>query len=176
MSLLNSLHYRAHKRLRDDGKGTWLRKATVEDFKLASRQASRRSSAIPSEGAKLSELALTSNVRRETDSLVYRLRHWEDIAERGGEPPSGVLLYGPPGTGKTNLVRALARELEYWHVFEVNAADVLQDPRKFRETMELAATHRPAIVFIDEADELLKERTYSNATAATNEILKAMDC
>ena len=163
------------KRLRDDGKGTWLRKASVEDFKLASRQASRRASAIPSEGAKLSELALTSNVRRETDSLVYRLRHWEDIAERGGEPPSGVLLYGPPGTGKTNLVRALARELEYWHVFEVSAADVLQDPRKFRETMELAATHRPAIVFIDEADELLKERSYSNATAATNEILKAMD-
>ena len=163
------------KRLRDDGKGKWIRKASVEDFKLASRQASRRSSAIPSEGAKLSELALTSNVRRETDSLVYRLRHWEDIAERGGEPPSGVLLYGPPGTGKTNLVRALARELEYWHVFEVSAADVLQDPRKFRETMELAATHRPAIVFIDEADELLKERTYSNATAATNEILKAMD-
>lgn len=163
------------KRLRDDGKGSWRRKATVEDFKLASRQASRRSSAIPSEGAKLSELALTASVRRETDSLVYRLRHWEDIAERGGEPPSGVLLYGPPGTGKTNLVRALARELEYWHVFEVNAADVLQDPRKFRETMELAATHRPAIVFIDEADDLLKERAYSNATAATNEILKAMD-
>ena len=163
------------KRLRDDGKGIKGQIATVEDFKLASRQASRRSSAIPSEGAKLSELALTSSVRRETDSLVYRLRHWEDIAERGGEPPSGVLLYGPPGTGKTNLVRALARELEYWHVFEVSAADVLQDPRKFRETMELASTHRPAIVFIDEADELLKERTYSNVTAATNEILKAMD-
>jgi transitional endoplasmic reticulum ATPase len=41
--------------------------------------------------------------------------------------------------------------------------------------MDLAATHRPAIVFIDEADELLRERTHSNAATATNEILKAMD-
>lgn len=163
------------KRLRDSGKGIKGTTATVEDFKLASREASRRASAIPNAGAKLSEIALTSEVRRETDSLVYRLLHWEEIAERGGEPPSGVLLYGPPGTGKTNLVRALARQLEYWHVFEVNASDVLQDPRKFRDIMDLAATHRPAIVFIDEADELLRERTHSNAATATNEILKAMD-
>jgi transitional endoplasmic reticulum ATPase len=163
------------KRLRDNGKGIKGGAATIEDFKLASRQASRRASAIPNSGARLSEIALTSTVRREADSLVYRLRNWEQIAERGGEPPSGVLLYGPPGTGKTSFVRALARELEYWHVFEVNAADVLQDPRKFRDIMELAANHRPAIVFIDEADELLRERTQSNAASATNEILKAMD-
>ncbi|ABD71942.1 AAA ATPase, central region (plasmid) [Rhodoferax ferrireducens T118] len=163
------------KRLRDNGKGIKSTIATVEDFKQASREASRRASAIPNFGAKLSEIALTSEVRRETDSLVYRLRHWEEITERGGEPPSGVLLYGPPGTGKTNLVRALARELEYWHVFEVNASDVLQDPRKFRDTMDLASNHRPAIIFIDEADELLRDRTHSNAAGATNEILKAMD-
>ncbi len=163
------------KRLRDSGKGIKGATATVKDFKQASREASRRASAIPNFGAKLSEIALTAEVRRETDSLVYRLRHWEEITERGGEPPSGVLLYGPPGTGKTNLVRALARELEYWHVFEVNASDVLQDPRKFRDTMDLASNHRPAIIFIDEADELLRDRTHSNAAGATNEILKAMD-
>lgn len=163
------------KRLRDSGKGIKGSVATTEDFKQASREASRRASAIPNSGAKLSEIALTSDVRRETDSLVYRLLHWEEIAERGGEPPSGVLLYGPPGTGKTNLVRALARQLGYWHVFEVNAADVLQDPRKFRDIMDLAANHRPAIVFIDEADELLRERNHSSAATATNEILKAMD-
>jgi transitional endoplasmic reticulum ATPase len=72
-------------------------------------------------------------------------------------------------------VRALARELEYWHVFEVNATEVLRDPRKFTDTVQLAADHRPAIVFIDEADEMLRERTVSNAAGATNEILKCMD-
>ena len=163
------------KRLRDNGKGIKGRKASVEDFKEASRDASRRASAIPSSGTKLSDLALPADVRREADSLVYRLRNWERIAERGGEAPSGVLLYGPPGTGKTNLVRAIAREMEYWHVFEVNATEVLQNPRKFRDTVELAATHRPAFIFIDEADELLRDRSYSNSAGATNEILKCMD-
>jgi transitional endoplasmic reticulum ATPase len=163
------------KRLRDGSKGAKSRQVSVDDFKQASREASRRSGNIPASGAKLSELALTASVRREAASLVYRLLNWERIAEQGGEPPSGVLLYGPPGTGKTNLVRALARELEYWHVFEVNATEVLRDPRKFTDTVQLAADHRPAIVFIDEADELLRDRSGSISTGATNEILKCMD-
>ena len=163
------------KRLRDAGRGLEGSLARTEDFKMASREASRRASAIPAEGARLSEIVLPSSVRTEAQSLVYRLKHWEEIAERGGEPPSGVLLYGPPGTGKTNFVRALARELEYWHVFEVNACDVLQNPRRFRDTVEMAGNHRPAIVFLDEADELLRERTFSAAGGATNEILKTMD-
>jgi transitional endoplasmic reticulum ATPase len=86
-----------------------------------------------------------------------------------------VLLYGPPGTGKTQLVRALARELGDWHVFEVNTTDVLRDPRKFRTLVDQAADHRPAFVFLDEADELLRDRSMSHTPGATNEILKSMD-
>lgn len=149
--------------------------ATIDDFKRAARDASRRASAIPKEGKRLSEVALTSEVRREANSLVYRLRNWEELERRGGEPPSGVLLYGPPGTGKTSFVRALARELGDWHVFEVNTAEILQNPRKFKDVMELANHHRPAIIFLDEADELLRDRAYSSSVTATNEILKAMD-
>lgn len=163
------------KRLRDQRGAGSVVAASAEDFKQAARDASRRASAIPKEGKKLSEIALTSEVRREANSLIYRLRNWEEIQDRGGEPPSGVLLYGPPGTGKTSFVRALARELGFWHVFEVNTAEILQTPRKFKDVMELASQHRPAIVFLDEADELLRDRSYSNSVTATNEILKAMD-
>ncbi len=155
--------------------GNVVHQASTADFKLAARLASRRQSAIPAEGPKLSELVLPASVRIEADSLLYRLRNWEKITEQGAEPPSGVLLYGPPGTGKTNFVRALARELQDWHVFEVNATDVIRDPRKFKDVVELAAQHRPAFVFIDEADELLADRSYSGSAGATNEILKSMD-
>lgn len=149
--------------------------AVPADFKTAARSASRRASNIPRNGAKLSEIALPAAVRKETDSLIYRLKNWEEIAEKGGSAPSGVLLYGPPGTGKTNLARAVARELGDWHIFEVNTPEVLQNPSKFKEVVELAATHRPAIVFIDEADDLLRERVNSPSASATNEILKSMD-
>lgn len=163
------------KRLRDAGHGARGKSTTLVDFKLAAREASRRSSAIPKEGPKVSELVLPSSVQVEVASLLHRLRNWESIAERGGETPSGVLLYGPPGTGKTQLVRALARELGDWHVFEVNTTDVLRDPRKFKTLVDQAADHRPAFVFLDEADELLRDRSMSHSAGATNEILKSMD-
>lgn len=163
------------KRLRDNGAATRGKPTLVSDFKQAAREASRRSSAIPKEGPKVSELVMPTTVRVEVDSLLHRLRRWETVAERGGEPPSGVLLYGPPGTGKTQLVRALARELGDWHVFEVNTTDVLRDPGKFRTLVDQAADHRPAFVFLDEAEELLRDRHLSASSAATNEILKTMD-
>lgn len=163
------------KRLRDNGFGSGARTATADDFKRAAREVSRRTSALPKDCPTLSELVLPASVRVEAQSLLQRLRQWETVAARGGEVPSGVLLYGPPGTGKTLFVKALARELGDWHVFEANTTDILQDPRKFRTLVELAADHRPAFVFLDEADELLRERSMSPTAGATNEILKAMD-
>jgi transitional endoplasmic reticulum ATPase len=106
---------------------------------------------------------------------LYRLKNWEDIVEMGGETPTGVILYGPPGTGKSMFVKALARELGAWHVFEVHASEVIQNPKSFRDTVELAQTHRPSIIFLDEADELLAHRSRNWNVSATNEILKCMD-
>lgn len=162
------------KRLRDSGKGKHAC-ISANDFKTAARAASRRPGAMPSKGLKVSELYLPESVRTEVASLTHRLVNWEAIAERGGETPSGILLYGPPGTGKTALVQALARELGDWHVFEVSTPDILQDPRKFKKTVELAAQHRPAFVFLDEAEDLLRHRQVSSFAVATNEILKSMD-
>lgn len=147
----------------------------AEDLKAASRAASRREGNIPKTGTPLSKLILPASVRREAASIVYRLKNWEQLALRGGTPPTGVLLYGPPGTGKTNLVRAMALELGDWHVFEVKVAQMLADPRVFDKVLEQASEHRPAFVFLDEADDLLRDRSYSNHATATNEILKAMD-
>ena len=34
----------------------------------------------------------------------------EDIEDKGGYVPSGILLWGPPGTGKTLMAEAVAGE------------------------------------------------------------------
>lgn len=141
----------------------------------ADRAVSRRSGNIPGAGVKLQDLYLLPDVRRQANSIVTRLAHWDEIAEQGGTPPRGVLLYGPPGTGKTNIVNAMARTLGDWHVFEVKTPEILADPRSFDKIIELATSHRPAFVFIDEADDLLKDRDSSLNATATNEILKAID-
>jgi transitional endoplasmic reticulum ATPase len=150
-------------------------KAFMEDFKVAARAASRKASALPGAGPKLSDIYLNQQVRDYSQSLLYRLRNWEQISASGGEPPRGVLLYGPPGTGKSLYVSSLARELTDWHIFEVNGNDASRDPKVFRDVVELAQTHRPAIVFIDECDELMACRGTGWNASACNEILKAMD-
>jgi len=163
------------KRVRDDLRATGKRTADLVDLKAADRAASRFESALPTKGDKLTQMHLPEATMMEAKSLLGRLRHWDETIEQGGTPPRGVLLYGPPGTGKTNLIRAVARELGDWHLFVVNAAEILADPRSFKDVLHKASQHRPAFVFIDEADELLKNRTYSGNVAATNEILTAMD-
>jgi transitional endoplasmic reticulum ATPase len=163
------------KRVRDDVRAMGKRFATLADLKKADRETSRSAGALPTNGAKLSELHLPEATMIEAKSLLERLRHWDETVEQGGTPPRGVLVYGPPGTGKTNLVRAVARELGDWHMFCVRASEILADPRKFTAVIEKAAQHRPAFVFIDEAEELLKDRSFSGNAAATNEILTAMD-
>lgn len=163
------------KRVRDDLARSGRSEADAVMLKAAARAVSRREGAIPKTGSKLSDLVLPPGVRRDANSIVYRLRNWESLAARGGTPPKGVRLVGPPGTGKTLLVRAIARELGDWHVFEVRTANILADPRRFQEVLDLATEHRPAFIFIDEADDLLKDRSYSANATATNEVLKAMD-
>jgi transitional endoplasmic reticulum ATPase len=148
--------------------------ANLDDFKAAASNVSRKPTALAPAGPKLNDIFLTSNVREQMNSLVFRLKNWESIAERGGEAPSGVLLYGPAGTGKTLLVQSLARELG-WHVFEVKGGVVTGDPKELQTTIELAYTHRPAIVFLDEADEVLADRSTRITNCACNQILKAMD-
>jgi hypothetical protein len=86
----------------------------------------------------------------------------------------GVIFFGPPGTGKTAACRALAKELG-WTFLPVTGSDLASDARALDHLLARARELRPAIVFIDEADELLRHREYSATTAATNKLLSLID-
>jgi transitional endoplasmic reticulum ATPase len=82
--------------------------------------------------------------------------------------PAGVLLYGPPGTGKTTIARAMATEIEA-SFYEQSAADLLskwagESEERVAKLFAKARANRPAIVFVDEVEGLLRTRGSDGAS------------
>lgn len=106
--------------------------------------------------------------------LANRLRDPLRIERLGGSLPTGVLFYGPPGTGKTTVCKSLAKEVG-WAFLPTSGAELSRNPNGLQKIYDKAKELRPAILFIDEADDLLRNREYSNCTEATNKLLTIMD-
>ena len=93
---------------------------------------------------------------------VTLLEKPEEIEDRGGHVPSGILLWGPPGTGKTLIAEAVAGETGKPFVFVDPGAframffgvGVLKVKGLFRKLRKLALRYGGVIVFFDEADTL----------------------
>jgi ATP-dependent Zn protease len=86
----------------------------------------------------------------------------DEIEEKGGYIPGGILLWGPPGTGKTLMAQAVAGETGRPYVFVEPGAFInmffgiglLKVKGLYRKLRKLSLRHGGVIVFFDEADSL----------------------
>jgi hypothetical protein len=100
-------------------------------------------------------------VERVKENIVF-LERPDEIEEKGGYVPSGLLLWGPPGTGKTLMAEAVAGETGKPYVFVDPGAfvnmfmgiGILKVKSLFRRLRKLALRYGGVIVFFDEADSL----------------------
>jgi transitional endoplasmic reticulum ATPase len=150
------------------------REAGFDDFMGALRQLQGQRGHIPENVKPLDELIFSDTTRGMLDQIVGRMADPEHTAKHGGTLPTGVLFWGSPGTGKTAACKALAKKLE-WAYLPTTGADLVRDPKQLEALFAKAKDLRPTIIFIDEADELLRSREYSPSTEATNKLLTLMD-
>lgn len=100
-------------------------------------------------------------VERVKENIVF-LERPDEIEEKGGYVPSGLLLWGPPGTGKTLMAEAVAGETGKPYVFVDPGAfinmfmgiGILKVKSLFRKLRKLSLRYGGVIVFFDEADSL----------------------
>jgi proteasome-associated ATPase len=100
--------------------------------------------------------------------------HPDVYAKYGRKPAKGVLLYGPPGCGKTMIGKAIAYNLSNLlgggegHFIKISGPEILDKwlgnseaniRRIYESARDTAAeTESPVVIFVDEAESVLKTR------------------
>ncbi|ADJ15823.1 proteasome-activating nucleotidase Pan1 [Halalkalicoccus jeotgali] len=115
-----------------------------------------------------------NEVRETVEMPLLKPDMFRDV---GIDPPSGVLLYGPPGTGKTMLAKAVANETDATFIkmagSELVHKFIGEGAKLVRDLFEVARSHEPAVLFIDEIDAIASKRTESK-TSGDAEVQRTM--
>lgn len=122
----------------------------------------------------LEQLILDEDNSRTLRGMVQRLRHAVDVERLGGELPHGVLFAGPPGTGKTAAAKAIAQASD-WSFISIAGPDLLADRGMLQKVFNQAQHLRPAIIFVDEGDDVLRDRSVNHHADLVNKLLTLMD-
>ena len=134
------------------------------------------------EGPGFSAIAGMDDLKRQmSEEVIEPLHNPEEYNRYGVTIPNGMLLYGPPGCGKTFFAKHFAEEVGF-NFMQVTPATLKSKwinatQENIAAMFKEAEENAPTIIFIDELDDLLKDRTLANdkGMSGINEFLAQMD-
>lgn len=138
-------------------------KAEVPDNEFEKRI---RPEVIPANeiGVTFADIGALDEIKESLQELVMLPLRRPDLFKGGLlKPCRGILLFGPPGTGKTMLAKAIANEAGASFI-NVSMSTITskwfgEDEKNVRALFTLAAKVAPTIIFVDEVDSMLGQRT-----------------
>jgi transitional endoplasmic reticulum ATPase len=140
----------------------------------AMRLLSGRKGRLPEDVKDISDIIMPEASRSALRNLAYRMQELESLQQLGSALPRGILFSGPPGTGKTHGAMALAKSAD-WAFLKTTGADIIADPRSWDRLYREACNIRPCVLFLDEADGILRDRSSSGHGMLTEKILVTLD-
>jgi transitional endoplasmic reticulum ATPase len=116
---------------------------------------------------------LSAVKERLVEAVEWPLNYPQLFERAGVQPPKGILLVGPPGCGKTLLAKAIANESNV-NFISVKGPALLskyigESERGLREVFHKARQSAPCIVFFDEIDALVPNRSAGSSDSHVSE-------
>jgi transitional endoplasmic reticulum ATPase len=162
------------KALPDVAKSSKTTRINLALWMAALREVQGRQGKLPVNTKSMAELVLETATKDALQLIAGRMKDVARIESMGGTLPTGCLFYGPSGTGKTAAARALAKEVG-WAYLTVAGPDLVADRTRLDKLYAEAKDIRPTLIFIDEADDVLRNRQLSATPDLTNKLLTIMD-
>lgn len=112
--------------------------------------------------------------RRLNEEVIDIIKNPEKYKRLRVKIPNGILLYGPPGCGKTYIAEKFAEEVGcnymYVHCSDVASPYIHGGQEKIAALFEKARENAPTVLFLDELDAMLADRSRHNNVSEYGEV------
>ena len=133
------------------------------------------STSMKKEGNGFADVAGMTELKEQLQSdVIDLLQHSEQAKELGLFIPNGLLFYGPPGCGKTFFAEKFAEEagLNYRYIkcSDVASPYIHGGQGKIAAIFDDARKNAPTILFFDEIDAMIKDRSRQTNVSEAGEV------
>lgn len=110
----------------------------------------------------LNNIAGYTAEKQEALKIINLLKNYDKLKKLGVSIPKGLILSGEPGVGKTLMAKVIAGEsgVPFYELEAEDDSTPIKSVNRIKKLYEEARKNTPAIVFIDELDEIVTSRSF----------------
>lgn len=146
-----------------------------QKYDIAPKQEEETKNEVKTKGNGFADVAGMEELKKRLhEEVIDLVRNPEKYKKLRVKIPNGILLYGPPGCGKTFIAEKFAEELGcnymYVHCSDVASPYIHGGQEKIAALFQQARDSAPTVLFLDELDAMLADRSRHNNVSESGEV------